>query len=178
MARPSGPGGRSTSSQLCDAAAGDANQAYACERDAGRDKHVLAPQSEWRRQIRHKARYHEPLVQVEPESVEHPDLGRNPVRRGPQRCGFVGVRRLRSLDGRGVRLYFAGDGPNFFRTLATGRNPRRQKVFVTITDITTARTGGYVASKIALAGLSALFHGIFFAVIGLPTGSRSRCWSV
>jgi predicted PurR-regulated permease PerM len=65
-------------------------------------------------------------------------------------------------------FYFAGDGPNFFRTLATGMNPRRQKVFVTITDITTAKTGGYVASKIALAGLSALFHGIFFAVIGVP----------
>jgi predicted PurR-regulated permease PerM len=65
-------------------------------------------------------------------------------------------------------FYFAGDGPNFFRTLASGMNPRRQKVFVTITDITTAKTGGYVASKIALAGLSALFHGIFFAVIGVP----------
>ena len=47
-------------------------------------------------------------------------------------------------------------------------SPRHQKVFVTITDITTAKTGGYVASKIALAGLSALFHGIFFAVIGVP----------
>jgi len=65
-------------------------------------------------------------------------------------------------------FYFAGDGPNFFRTLATGMSPRHQKVFVTITDITTAKTGGYVASKIALAGLSALFHGIFFAVIGVP----------
>ncbi len=65
-------------------------------------------------------------------------------------------------------FYFAGDGPNFFRALATGMNPRRQKVFVTITDITTAKTGGYVVSKIVLAGLSSLFHGIFFAVIGLP----------
>jgi predicted PurR-regulated permease PerM len=65
-------------------------------------------------------------------------------------------------------FYFAGDGPNFFRTLATGMSPRHQKVFVTITDITTAKTGGYVASKIALAGLSALFHGIFFALIGVP----------
>jgi predicted PurR-regulated permease PerM len=65
-------------------------------------------------------------------------------------------------------FYFAGDGPNFFRSLATGMSPRHQKVFVTITDITTAKTGGYVASKIALAGLSALFHGIFFAVIGVP----------
>jgi predicted PurR-regulated permease PerM len=65
-------------------------------------------------------------------------------------------------------FYFAGDGPNFFRTLATGMSPRRQKVFVTVTDITTAKTGGYVVSKIILAGLSSLFHGIFFALIGVP----------
>jgi len=65
-------------------------------------------------------------------------------------------------------FYFAGDGPNFFRTLATGMNPRRQKIFVTITNITTAKTGGYVASKIALAALSVFFHGIFFAIIGVP----------
>ena len=65
-------------------------------------------------------------------------------------------------------FYFAGSGPNFFRTLATGMSPRHQKVFVTVSDITTAKTGGYVASKIALAGLSAFFHGIFFALIGVP----------
>ena len=65
-------------------------------------------------------------------------------------------------------FYFAGDGPNFFRTLATGMSPRRQEVFVTVTDITTAKTGGYVVSKIVLAGLSSLFHGIFFALIGVP----------
>lgn len=65
-------------------------------------------------------------------------------------------------------FYFAGDGPNFFRTLATGMNPRHQEVFVTITDITTAKTGGYVVSKIILAALSSFFHGIFFAVIGVP----------
>jgi predicted PurR-regulated permease PerM len=65
-------------------------------------------------------------------------------------------------------FYFAGDGPSFFRTLATGMNPRRQRVFVTITDITTAKTGGYLASKIVLASLSALFHGIFLAAIGVP----------
>jgi predicted PurR-regulated permease PerM len=65
-------------------------------------------------------------------------------------------------------FYFAGDGPNFFRTLATGMSPSRQKVFVTVTDITTAKTGGYVVSKIILAGLSSFFHGIFFALIGVP----------
>ena len=65
-------------------------------------------------------------------------------------------------------FYFAGDGPNFFRTLATGMSPHAQKVFLNITEITTAKTGGYVVSKILLASLSSFFHGIFFAVIGVP----------
>ncbi len=65
-------------------------------------------------------------------------------------------------------FYLAGDGPNFFRTVASGLKPNHQRVFVNIVDITTAKTGGYVVSKIILAGLSALFHGIFFALIGVP----------
>ncbi len=65
-------------------------------------------------------------------------------------------------------FYLAADGPNFFRTVASAMNPRHQKVFVNVVDITTAKTGGYVVSKIILAGLSSLFHGIFFFIIGVP----------
>jgi predicted PurR-regulated permease PerM len=65
-------------------------------------------------------------------------------------------------------FYFAGSGPSFFRTLATGMSPHAQKVFLNVSEITIAKTGGYVVSKILLAALSALFHGIFFAAIGVP----------
>ena len=65
-------------------------------------------------------------------------------------------------------FYFAGDGPNFMRAMATGMPPRAQKVFLNISDITVEKTGGYVASKIVLATLSAFFHGIFFFAIGVP----------
>jgi predicted PurR-regulated permease PerM len=65
-------------------------------------------------------------------------------------------------------FYFAGDGPHFFRTLATGMSPHAQKVFLNVSEIAIAKTGGYVLSKVALAALSALFHGIFFAAIGVP----------
>ena len=65
-------------------------------------------------------------------------------------------------------FYFAGDGPNFMRALATGMPPRAQKVFLNVAEITVSKTGGYVASKIILASLSALFHGIFFFAIGVP----------
>lgn len=65
-------------------------------------------------------------------------------------------------------FYFAGAGPHFFRALATGMSPHAQKVFLNVYEITTAKTGGYVVSKIVLAALSALLHGIFFAAIGVP----------
>lgn len=65
-------------------------------------------------------------------------------------------------------FYFAGDGPHFFRTIASGLPPQAQRVVVTVSEITTAKTGGYVVSKIVLAAISSLFHGIFFVAIGVP----------
>jgi predicted PurR-regulated permease PerM len=65
-------------------------------------------------------------------------------------------------------FYFAGAGPNFFRAVATGMSPHAQKVFLNVSEITIAKTGGYVVSKILLAALSSFFHGIFFALIGVP----------
>ncbi len=65
-------------------------------------------------------------------------------------------------------FYFADAGPDVVRRLASMMPPRGQQVFVTISEITIAKTGGYVVSKILLAALSAFFHGIFFAAIGVP----------
>lgn len=65
-------------------------------------------------------------------------------------------------------FYLAGDGPSFFRTVAATMSPNAQKVFLNVSEITMAKTGGYVVSKILLASVSAFFHGIFFAVIGVP----------
>ena len=65
-------------------------------------------------------------------------------------------------------FYFAGAGPKLIHSLASWMPPRVQEVFITITEITIAKTGGYVVSKIVLAAASAFFHGIFFAAIGVP----------
>jgi len=65
-------------------------------------------------------------------------------------------------------FYLAGDGPSFFRALAATMSPHAQKVFLNVSEITMTKTGGYVVSKILLASVSAFFHGIFFAVIGVP----------
>ncbi len=65
-------------------------------------------------------------------------------------------------------FYFAADGPRFLATIGSGMPPRAQRVFVTVSDITTAKTGGYVVSKIVLATLSAVCHAVFFLAIGVP----------
>lgn len=65
-------------------------------------------------------------------------------------------------------FYFAGAGPRLVHALAEWMPPRVQEVFITVTEITMAKTGGYVVSKIVLAAASAFFHGIFFAAIGVP----------
>jgi predicted PurR-regulated permease PerM len=64
--------------------------------------------------------------------------------------------------------YFAADGPHFYQTIASAMPPRAQRVFINVSEITIAKTGGYVVSKIILAALSAFFHGVFFFAIGVP----------
>jgi len=65
-------------------------------------------------------------------------------------------------------LYIAAAGPHLVQSIAGGLRPDAQRVFVTVVDITAQKTGGYVVSKIILAALSATFHGIVFAAIGVP----------
>jgi predicted PurR-regulated permease PerM len=67
-----------------------------------------------------------------------------------------------------VGFYFAADGPNFFRTIASWMPQNAQQIFQNVSEISIAKTGGYVISKIVLAGLSTLFHGNFFLAIGVP----------
>jgi predicted PurR-regulated permease PerM len=66
-------------------------------------------------------------------------------------------------------FYFAGSGPKLLAALAVWLPPERQLVVGTVWEITAAKTGGYVVSKIELAALSAFFHGVFFWAIGLPS---------
>jgi predicted PurR-regulated permease PerM len=65
-------------------------------------------------------------------------------------------------------FYFAADGPDFVLTVTGWMPARGQRVFVTVSEIAIAKTGGYVVSKIVLAAASAFFHAIFFAAIGVP----------
>lgn len=73
-------------------------------------------------------------------------------------------------------FYFAADGPKLRRTVASWLPPSRQRVFTTVWDISTAKAGSYVISRGILALISALFHGVFFVVIGLPYWLPLALW--
>jgi predicted PurR-regulated permease PerM len=65
-------------------------------------------------------------------------------------------------------FYLAADGPRVRRTIGSWLPPAHQDVFVTVWDIAVAKSGGYVVSKVELATLSSIFHGVFFKAIDVP----------
>ena len=65
-------------------------------------------------------------------------------------------------------FYISADGPRIRRAIGRWLPPQRQEVFVTVWDIAAQKTGGYVISKVVLAALSSVFHGVFFWAIGVP----------
>lgn len=64
--------------------------------------------------------------------------------------------------------YLAAEGTRVRRTVGRWLSPTAQEVFVTTWDIAVQKTGGFVASKLFLALVSATAHGIFYLLIGVP----------
>lgn len=73
-------------------------------------------------------------------------------------------------------FYFAADGPQFRRTVASWLPPDRQRTFLTVVDISTQKAGGYVISRGILAAISAVFHGIVFYLLDLPFWLPMALW--
>jgi predicted PurR-regulated permease PerM len=65
-------------------------------------------------------------------------------------------------------FYLAASGPRLMKHVASWLPPDKQEVFGTVWETSTAKTGGYVISKLILIALSTFFHGIFFYFLGLP----------
>ncbi|WP_420122121.1 AI-2E family transporter [Nakamurella sp.] len=65
-------------------------------------------------------------------------------------------------------FYIAAAGPRLIQEVAVWLPPGRQLILGEIWEIAEQKTGGYVASKVVLAALSAFFHGVFFLAVGLP----------
>lgn len=64
--------------------------------------------------------------------------------------------------------YLSADSPQLRQTIGSWLPPSYQSVFVTVWTISVDKTGGYVVSKLILAGLSAAFHTAFFFLIAVP----------
>ncbi len=64
--------------------------------------------------------------------------------------------------------YLSADSPRLRQAIGSWLQPRYQRVLTTVWTIAVEKTGGYVISKLVLAGLSASFHSLFFWFIDVP----------
>jgi predicted PurR-regulated permease PerM len=64
--------------------------------------------------------------------------------------------------------YLSADSPRLRQAIGSFLQPRYQRVLTTVWTIAVEKTGGYVISKVVLAGLSAFFHALFFWIIDVP----------
>jgi len=65
-------------------------------------------------------------------------------------------------------FYFAAEAPTIRKTIAGWLPAKQQLVFSTVWKVTTEKTGGFVISRIILAGLNAVFTSIFLLSIDVP----------
>ncbi len=73
-------------------------------------------------------------------------------------------------------FYFAAQGPQLRRTIASWLPPRRQQAFTAIWQISIEMAGGYVISRGILAAISATAHGVLFLVLDLPYWLPIAMW--
>jgi predicted PurR-regulated permease PerM len=64
--------------------------------------------------------------------------------------------------------YIAAEGPALRRAIGSWLPVRQQRVFVNVWAITVEKTGGFVVSKLILAAVSAVAHGVLYWAIGVP----------
>lgn len=75
-----------------------------------------------------------------------------------------------------VTFYLVADGPRARRVMFSPFRPGRQRELLAIWELAVAKTGGYIYSRLLLAGISALATGMFFVAIGLPSAVPLAAW--
>jgi predicted PurR-regulated permease PerM len=73
-------------------------------------------------------------------------------------------------------FYLVADGPRLRRNVCSLLPPERQREVLRAWDLAIEKTGGYIASRAVLAVLSALFHWMAFAIIGVPFPLPLALW--
>ncbi|MGS2811248.1 AI-2E family transporter [Nocardia sp. MW-W600-9] len=73
-------------------------------------------------------------------------------------------------------IYLTASGPRVRRTVCSLLPPSRQQTFLHAWDLAIDKTGGYLYSRVLLAIVSALAHGVFLAVLGIPNPIALGVW--
>ncbi|MFI6869058.1 AI-2E family transporter [Nocardia sp. NPDC050406] len=73
-------------------------------------------------------------------------------------------------------IYLTADGPKLRRNVCSLLPPRRQDAVLRAWDLAIEKTGGYLYSRALLAVISAVCHGVFLALIGLPNALALGIW--
>ncbi|WP_280269564.1 AI-2E family transporter [Nocardia wallacei] len=73
-------------------------------------------------------------------------------------------------------VYLTADGPKLRRTMCSLLPPARQDTVLHAWDLAIEKTGGYLYSRALLAVISAVAHGAFLAILGLPNAIALGIW--
>ena len=76
-----------------------------------------------------------------------------------------------------LTFYLSADGPRLRLWIARRIPQRQQSFFIAAWDLTTIKTGGYVAARVTLAAVNAGCSAIVFALIGLPSWFALGLWT-
>ena len=72
--------------------------------------------------------------------------------------------------------YLVADGPKLRRLICSRLPPARQVTVLKTWELALEKTGGYLYSRALLAGFSAMFHWVAFAIIGVPAPIPMALW--
>jgi predicted PurR-regulated permease PerM len=67
-----------------------------------------------------------------------------------------------------VTFYLVADGPRFRQALARPLPPERQREMLGIWELAVAKTGGYIYSRLLIAVIAAVAHGIALVLLDVP----------
>ncbi|QLY34347.1 AI-2E family transporter [Nocardia huaxiensis] len=73
-------------------------------------------------------------------------------------------------------IYMTAAGPNFRRAVCSLLPPAKQTTVLHAWDLAIDKTGGYIYSRALLAVISAVAHGAFLALLGLPNAIALGVW--
>lgn len=73
-------------------------------------------------------------------------------------------------------FYLVAEGPKFRRTICSLLPPRQQKTVLEIWDIGTAKTGGYIVSRLILVVIAFIVHWVGFELLGIRFALVLAIW--